>query len=406
MYKESNAYVQDAAVEVQKAFESGDEKSIQSAMSGFGDAIAKQVAEEYLTANGDNEILQARGFRVLTAAEQKFYENVIEAGKSKHPQQTLDSLISANGMPETIIEDVYKELVQKRPLLEKINFVNVSYLTRWILNDHTADTAVWGEINDEVSKEITSSFKNIDMALCKLSAFAIIPLDMLELGPVYLDGYIRTFLVEASSKALEGAAVSGNGKNAPIGLDRDIHEGVTVSTTDGYPQKEAIELTSFMPEEYGAVLANLAVSEKGNARTFDEVTLICNQVDYLTKVMPATTVLNSNGLYSQNVFPFPTEVVRSNEIATGKAILCLPEEYFMGIGGSKEGTITYSDEVKFLEDQRVFKIKLHGNGRAYDNTVAVLLDISKLKPAFITVLNKTNSAETTGTETETTPPTA
>ena len=95
-----------------------------------------------------------------------------------------------------------------------------------------------------------------------------------------------------------------------------------------------------------------------------------------------------NGTYSTNLFPFPTDVVRSNELDTGEAILFLPEEYFFGLGGSKDGTIEFTDEYKFLEDQRVFKIKLHGNGRAFDNTVAIVLDISALDPAYITVLNK------------------
>lgn len=45
----------------------------------------------------------------------------------------------------------------------------------------------------------------------------------------------------------------------------------------------------------------------------------------------------------------------------------------MGIGGAKEGVIEYSDEFKFLEDKRTFKIKMYGMGRAYDNTVSVLL---------------------------------
>ena len=57
----------------------------------------------------------------------------------------------------------------------------------------------------------------------------------------------------------------------------------------------------------------------------------------------------------------------------------------MGLGTSKDGTLEYSDEFKFLADQRVFKIKLHGMGKAYDNTVAILLDISKLKAAYIQV---------------------
>lgn len=62
----------------------------------------------------------------------------------------------------------------------------------------------------------------------------------------------------------------------------------------------------------------------------------------------------------------------------------------MGIGGNKDGNIVYDDSVKFLEDMRTFKIKLHGTGRAYDNTVALLLDISELDPAYITVLTKTD----------------
>ena len=34
-------------------------------------------------------------------------------------------------------------------------------------------------------------------------------------------------------------------------------------------------------------------------------------------------------------------------------------------------------------------------GRAYDNTVAILIDISALDPAYITVLSKTIVTETT-----------
>ena len=118
-------------------------------------------------------------------------------------------------------------------------------------------------------------------------------------------------------------------------------------------------------------------------RTFDEVTLICNQLDYLQKIMPASTVLNGVGAYINNVFPFPTDVIRCNRVKSGEAILCLPEEYFMGIGTSKEGTLTFSDDFKFLEDKRTFKIKMHGMGKAFDNTVAILLDISDLEEAYI-----------------------
>ena len=378
-----NSMITDAAAALQAAFNAEDStpEVIQAAFDKFGQAIAATVQADFESANGDRNILAQRGFRQLTAPEQKYYEQIIKAGKASNPKQAYEGLLDDKVMPMTVIEDVYKDLVQEHPLLAKINFQSVAYLTRWILNDHTVQTAVWGEINSQITQ-------------CKLSAYAVIEKDMLDLGPVFLDNYIRTFLKEALATALENAIASGSGHNQPIGLDRDIHQGVSVNSSTGYPQKTAVELTSFMPKEYGAVLAQLAETEVwytnttgaitpastaanadgsaksgytkhgGNVRSFDQVTLICNQKDYLSKIMPATTVLNAAGAFTNNIFPFPTEVIRCNAVATGEAILCLPEEYFFGIGTSKDGTLEFSDEYKFLEDQRVFKIKMHGMGKA------------------------------------------
>lgn len=380
-----NTKIKDAAVAMQQAFASGDEKTIQDAFEEYGKAISFQIFADHESARGNKEILLQRGYHIPTSEEESYYNAVIEAGKQK-TVQAMNGLLSDKVMPVTIIEDVYKELIAEHPLLSRINFVSVAYLTRWILNDHTVDTAVWGDVTDEIAKEITSAFKTIEITQCKLSAYAVIEKDILDLGPMFIDAYIRTFLKEALLIALEKAIISGNGVKCPIGLNRDIHEGVSYSTSTGYPEKEAIKVNSFAPKEYGELLSRLAVSEKGNMRRFDQVTLICNQVDFLGKIMPATTVLNTTtGLYTKDLFPFPTEVIRSNEVDTGKVIITLPEEYFMGIGTGKEGTLEYSDDFRFLEDQRVFKIKMHGMGRAYDNTVAVVVDISDLEPASLLV---------------------
>lgn len=380
----ANTNIKDAAAAMQSAFANGNETEIKDAFEQYGNAIAASVQADFEAAHGNQTILLQRGFRVLTSEEKAYYQSVIKAGKEK-TVQAMNGLLSDKVMPVTIIEDVYKELTTEHPLLSRINFVSVEYLTRWILNDHTVDTAVWGEVNDEIVKEITSGFRTVEITQCKLSAFAVIELDMLDLGPVFLDNYVRTFLKESLLMALEKAIISGNGVNCPIGLDRDIHDGVEISTKTGYPAKTPIKLTSFAPKAYGQVLENLAVSEKGNNRVFDKVLLICNMSDYLTKIMPATTALNAAGQYVNNLFPFDTDVIKSNEVEKGKAIICLPEEYFMGVGTSKDGTLTYSDEFRFLQDQRVFKIKMHGMGKAYDNTVAVVVDISELEEAYILV---------------------
>ena len=413
-----NSMITEATAALQAAFNAEDTtpEVMQGAFEQFAQAIAATVQADFESANGDRNILAQRGFRQLTAEETKYYQALIDAGKSKNPVQTYAGLLSDKVMPTTIIEDVYKDLLAEHPLLAKINFQSVQYMTRWILNDHSVQTAVWGAVNSQIAQQITSAFRTVEITQCKLSAYAVIEKDMLDLGPAFLDNYIRTFLKEALAVALEDAIVTGNGLNMPIGLDRDIHQGVSVSSSTGYPQKTAVALASFMPKEYGAVLAELCETEVyytadatgvitpastaansdgspksgytkhgGAMRSFDEVTLICNMKDYLSKVMPATTVLNAAGSFTNNIFPFPTDVVRSNRVPTGKAILCLPEEYFFGIGSSKEGTLEYSDDYHFLEDQRVFKIKMHGYGKAWDNTVAILLDISNLVEAYVYV---------------------
>lgn len=388
MLKINDLKQKDAAVALQKAMTEGKEEEIQQAWVGFQQAIVDTVKEDFVEyqITQDKAILSQRGYRQLTNKEDQWYQKFIDASKSHDPKQAFIELANLPDgmMPETIIEDVFKELVEEHPLLDKINFTYAKYMTKWVLNDHTIDTAVWGELNSEIGKQITSAFKIVDITQNKLSAFAAIPLDMLQMGPTFLDAYIRAVLKDAILCGLEKAIVDGTGKNQPIGLTRNVSENVTI-TGGVYPKKDAIEVTSFSPQEYGNLLADIAVNEKGRMRKFGKVLMVCNQVDYLRKIMPATTVQNTAGEFKNNLFPFPTDVVISNELATGEAVICLPEEYFMAIGGDKEGIITYSDEYKFLEDMRYYKIKTYGAGKAFDNTVSLVLDISNLNPAYITV---------------------
>ncbi len=392
MFKFANE--KDSINQLVAAMKSGNETEIQQAWEGLHNSIANQVKQDFadLQESHDSAILAQRGYRQLTSKETKWYQRVIDAMRSADPKQAFTAIIGSDNeedlMPTTIIEDVYKNLKEEHPLLQAINFQYVGYITKWILNDHSAQNAVWGKITDEIVKEITSSFKVVDVDQNKLSAYAIVELGMLDLGPTFLDGYIRTVLSEAIMAGLELAIVAGTGVNEPVGLIKDIHEGVSYSSSTGYPDKEKVVVKSFAPAEYGALVAQMAETEGGKKRKFTEVGLICNMTDYLTKVMPATTVLNANGAYVNNLFPFPTTVYVSNALSDGEAVLFLKDEYFLGMGGAKNGVIEYSDEYKFLEDQRVFKVKQYGAGRAFDNTSALYLDISKLEPAYITVKNK------------------
>lgn len=392
------AHENEAVAKIFEAMKSGDEATAKEAWNEFRNSITEEIKKDYeeAIASNDEAVLAQRGYRQLTAPEKKWYNKLIDAMKSSNPKQAFTTIIGSDNeedlMPTTIIENVAKDLQEEHPLLKKINFQYVGYLTKWVLNDHSAQKAQWGTITDEIAKEIVSAFRVININQSKLSAFAVIENGMLDLGPVFLDKYIRAALHEAMACGLEAGIISGTGKDEPIGLIRDIHEGVSVSSTTGYPLKEAIAVKSFSPAEYGALVARLAKTEKGKQRKFAKVNLVCSMTDYLTKVMPATTVLNTSGAYVNNLFPFATDVIVSNEVEDGKAVLFLDKEYFAAMGGSKNNVIEYSDEYKFFEDQRAFKVKLYGTGRATDNTCALYLDISGVEPAYITVKNEVVTA--------------
>ena len=53
----------------------------------------------------DNSILQGRGVRSLTSQETKYYEKVIDAMKSKNPQQVLTPL-STKLFPQLLIDAI------------------------------------------------------------------------------------------------------------------------------------------------------------------------------------------------------------------------------------------------------------------------------------------------------------
>jgi len=331
---------------------------------------------------GDISILNGRGANQLTSDETKYFQAVIDAMKSSNPKQALTDLDVV--MPKTVIDRVFEDLTASHPLLDAIDFQNTSGLIEMYLNTDEVQLASWGTLCSEITKELTSGFKMVSLGLKKLSAFLPVCKAMLDLGPAWLDTYVRTILSEAISNGLELGIIAGTGKDQPIGMMKQVGEGVVV--IDGvYPDKTATPILSFDPVSYGAILAGLATTPTGKVRPVQNVILVVNPVDYFTKVFPGTTIMSPTGTFVNNVLPYPTTVIQSIQVPTGKAIIGLSKKYFMGVGTAKSGKIEYSDEYRFLEDERIYLTKLYGHGEPLDNNAFQVLDISSLKPAVLKV---------------------
>ena len=365
------------------AVREADEQKIGEAMENWMQFVSDTVMAE---ANGmveatDRSVLAARGVRQLTAEETKFYNNFI--ANARQSAQTVITNITQD-LPQTVIDSVMEDMRAAYPLLDLIDFTNTGAAIKWVLNAQGAQAATWNELNTPIDKDLEGAIQIVDMVQCKLSAYMFTTEDMLALGPQWVDRYVRAVLADALSAGLETGMVDGNGLKCPIGMTRNFAGALDPST--GYARKNATSVVTLDPTTYGTLLSTLTTDgNTGKQRAVSRVLLIVNPTDYFTKVMPATTVLTPMGTYIGNVLPFPTDIVQSVGVPSGHAVLGIAKKYFMGVGTSKGGKLEYSDEYKFLEDLRTYKIKFYGMGRPYDINAFLYLDISNLVPVFPTI---------------------
>lgn len=396
LLKQENMQLMQALSE---ALKNDDQEAMAEAFTQFANGVQEKIMEEFgdLQQNRDSAVLASRGIRQLTSEEKDFYQAWIDSAKSPNPQQALVDIQKA--MPETIIDSVIQDMQEAHPLLSEIDFINCQGAIKMIVNADNIDLATWDALTTAIATELSGKIDVIDMTLAKLSAFIPVSKDMLNLGPVWLDNYVRIILSEASAGGLEKGILKGTGKNQPIGMCKDLDGAVTQGV---YTDKAKVVLKTLEPVEYCAAVAPLAKKPDniGGYRTVPEVMLVVNPVDYIKKVLPSSTVRATDGTYKNNVFPYPTKVIQSAVLDEGEGIMGLAKKYFMGIGAGASGKIEYSDEYQFLEDNRVYITKMYGMGRPKDNNAFQYLDLTSLEatPLKVYVTNAEDIAGTSGAE--------
>jgi len=385
------------------AIRADDEAAFQKAFEEYSEVIEQAVLAEAkgLVKANDNQILLGRGVRVLTSEERDYYQKLAGAMRAPDPKQALANFNVV--LPETIINSIFEDITEEHPLLREIRFENAGALIRWIYsNTDGRFLAQWGPLCGDIVKQLSASFDRLDMEQTKLSAFIPVCKAMLDLGPEWLDRYVRTILAEAIANGLEMGIVSGRGVATgaadpaqriyePIGMDRDLSQYDQVL---GYAKKNPIRVEDFEPATYGQLLAQLARNRNNLYRRITRVILVVNPATYFNKVMPATTARVLDGTFNRDVFPFPTTVIQSAWVNEGEGIIGIGRNYLMAMGIGQGGRVEYSDEYRFLEDERVYLTKFYGTGRPVDNNSFLVLDLSDLKPYVpkVAVVEKTPEA--------------
>lgn len=334
--------------------------------------VLKQAKQDADQVYSDNQVLTQRGAQILTSSERKYYNEVIDAKSFVG----VDQLV-----PATVINRVFEDLERDHPLLSLIEFQNVTGTTKWLVNKGGINPAWWGKLCEPIKELISNGFELISTDLFKLSAYLPVCKAMLDLGPEWLDRYVRAVLTEAMAIALEEAIVSGTGNDQPIGMMKDL-EGAVIAGV--YPDKTATPITSLSPASIGknimTPLSTVKKDEGGkitHTRTVNQVLMVVNPVDYWGTIFPLTTFQAQTGDYVFEKLPITAKIVQSVAVPVGKMVVGVAKDYFMGVGSTQK--IEHSDEVRFIEDERVYIIKQYANGRPKQNTSFIVFDISGIE---------------------------
>ncbi len=337
-------------------------ETIQSIVDQEYSTLINQYQKEFEEYSASKENDKKFGLRSLTEAEKQWIDRAIKQEDSSLTGKEIDYL------PETTVSYIFEDLKTAHPLFQYIDWAPAG-AQKWFLSERSGK-ATWGKLTRAIVDKIEAGIEPLNLDVNSLSAFMFVPKAIINMGYKWIDKFVRTVLLEVNEEGIEEGIIAGNGKEAPIGLLKDLKGSVQEGV---YPDKKAVEITDLGPDSFGTKV--LPTLNRGGKRNVDTIVIIANQNEIDTKIYKATHVLSFNGyVKADNYKNFV--YVASPSVPENKAIAYLPKKYTCGI--SRMG-IDFSDHYKFLEQLRTYAILTYGNGRLKANDDAVVLDITNLK---------------------------
>lgn len=333
--------------------------------------LINQVVAEAERASHDAEYKKQLGLRNLSQEEKKFYEGFKDVKQSITASQ-IDII------PTEIIDRTLDDVKKASNVLKLVNMAPAN-VKKWIVASHSG-TAVWGGLTDAIKGELSAEITALNIELCKLTAYLVIPKAISELSMEFVDRYFRAILAEAMQDGLVKGYIDGDGKNAPIGIFRKLNE----SELDGTKKAKDVKknITKFSPKGLAEVRKTLT---NNGMRVVDKLYLICNPSDEAEYVDPCMFGEALTGGYVNKSFIDIEKVVDAN-VPKGKAAFTIAGYYTMGTTGVR---VKGYDQTKAMDDADLIIAACSANGRAVDDNVAVIFDVTKLEEYVLPVTQVT-----------------
>ncbi|MDT2462845.1 MULTISPECIES: phage major capsid protein [Enterococcus] len=306
----------------------------------------------------------------LSARERKFFNEITtDVG---YKEEKL--------LPQETIDRIFENLTTAHPLLAEIGMVNAGLRLKF-LKSETSGVAVWGKIYGEIKGQLDAAFSEEEAIQSKLTAFVVVPKDLKDFGPAWVESFVSTQIDEAFAVALEAAYLSGDGNDKPIGLNRQVQEGVSI-TGGVYPEKTALGDLTFADsvttvKELTNVYKHHSTDEKGHAVAVDgKVVMVVNPSD-AWDVKRQYTSLNAQGVYV-TALPYNLKIVESLAQVAEKVVTFVNGRYDAYIGGGI--TLRKYDQTLAIEDMDLYTAKQFAYGKAKDDKAAAVWNLKVNAP--------------------------
>ncbi|MEB8101857.1 phage major capsid protein [Staphylococcus xylosus] len=355
-----------ARQEFLNAIQNGEDEKAQAEL--YGKMINELFEESKAQAQAEAERVSSlpTAESKLTAEQRKFFNEInTEVG---YKEEKL--------LPEETIDRIFENLTTEHPLLADLGIKNAGLRLKF-LKSETSGVAVWGKIFGEIKGQLDAAFSEETAIQNKLTAFVVLPKDLKDFGPAWVERFVRLQIEEAFAVALEAAFLNGTGKEQPIGLSRQVQEGVSV-TGGVYPEKESLGTLTFKDPrttvlELTKVFKNHSTDEKGKSVAVKgNVTMVVNPSDAFD-IQAQYTHLNANGVYV-TALPFNLNVIESVAQTAGKVLTYVKDRYDGYLAGGIN--LQKFDQTLAIEDMDLYTAKQFAYGKAKDDKVAAVYDLN------------------------------
>lgn len=363
-----------------KAVKEGKDKEQQGeAYLGMINTLASDLKEEAIKAARETAESYAIGSdadKELNANQRKFFNEMdTEVG---YKEEKL--------LPQKTIDLIFEDTITERPLLAELGVKNAGLRLKF-LKSETSGVAIWGKIYGDIKGQLDAAFSEEEDISNKLTAFVVVPKDLKEFGPAWVERFVRLQIQEAYAVALELAFLNGDGQDKPVGLDRDINNGMTVGKVTTYPKK-ANEGTLTFADSKTTVMELTRVYKYHSTKENDKALSVAGKVVMVVNtkeewdVKAQYTFLSSNCVYV-TVLPYNLKIVASECQTEGEVVTFVRGRYDAYVGGGIK--INKYDQTLALEDLELYVAKQFAFGIAKDikATAVWKLDVPSLEDATV-----------------------